>query len=185
MLLLISTPNVYAALRREIDDGVASGGPVTRVIRDAEARNMPYLQAVIREGLRLYPPATGLLHKAVPRGGATLHGYELPAGTQVGQNLGGIMRSKELFGDDADTFRPERWLEAAAADDGVERLKAMQAAVDLVFGFGKYQCLGKQIALTELNKVFVEVSMCFSYKGLAVVLMPLGNALLTVCMSSY
>jgi cytochrome P450 len=119
---------------------------------------MPYLQAVIREGLRLYPPATGLLQKAVPRGGATLHGYQLPEGTQVGQSVGGFLRSKGLFGDDVNVFRPERWLEAAAADDGGARLKEMQAAVDLVFGFGKYQCLGKQIALTELNKVFVEVS---------------------------
>lgn len=155
LLALISTPNAYSALREEIDSAVASGAvrPIPAVIRDSEARDLPYLQAVIREGLRLYPPVTGLMHKSVPRGGATLQGYFLPEGTQVGQNIGGITRSKELFGADADSFRPERWLEAEG-----ERLKAMQGAVDLVFGFGKFQCLGKQIALTELNKMLVEVS---------------------------
>ena len=61
------------------------------------------------------------------------------------------MRHK-VFGADADMFRPERWLEAEP-----DQLKEMESVVDLVFGSGRWQCMGKQIVWTELRKVFVEV----------------------------
>lgn len=58
-----------------------------------------------------------------------------------------------MYGADADVFRPERWLEVE--DEG--RLESMRRSVELVFGYGKYGCLGKGIAFLELNKVFAEV----------------------------
>ncbi len=116
MLCLLSTPTAVNALQREIDEGVAAGA-ISSPIRDAEARTLPYLQAVIREGMRVYPPQTGFNYKEVPRGGATVHGFRLPAGTQVGVGIQSIMRSVATFGPDADVFRPERWIEAAAEDE--------------------------------------------------------------------
>lgn len=80
-----------------------------------------------------------------------IHGYYLPAGTQVALNTVHLMRKKETFGPDADIFYPERWL-----GDG-ERLKEMNSVIELAFGHGKFTCLGKVIALMELNKIFVEV----------------------------
>jgi len=154
ILFLLNTPAALAKLRREIDDGIAEG-TISSPIRDAEARRLPYLQAAIKEGLRFYPPQTALNSKEVPKGGAELHGFRLPAGTQVAVNIQGVTRSRALYGPDADVFRPERWIEAEEADP--ERYKEMCAAVELIFGFGKYQCLGKVIAAVELNKVPVEV----------------------------
>ena len=152
LLCLLTTPAAYAALRRQIDTAVAAGR-VSAPVTEAEARALPYLQAVVREGLRMYPPVTGLGSKQVPPGGDVLNGCFVPGGTQVGTNFFGLMRSTRLWGPDAEVFRPERWLEADPA-----RLRAMTAVVDLDFGFGKYQCLGKPIAMMELNKIFVEVS---------------------------
>jgi cytochrome P450 len=57
-----------------------------------------------------------------------------------------------MYGADADIFRPERWLEASG-----EKLEAMKRSSELVFGYGKYGCLGKTIAFLELNKVIAEV----------------------------
>lgn len=54
----------------------------------------------------------------------------------------------------ADVFRPDRWIEAAK-DEAM--YKEMAATIDLAFGHGKFQCLGKVIAAMELNKIFVEV----------------------------
>jgi cytochrome P450 len=77
----------------------------------------------------------------------------LPEGTQVGYCAWGIYRRRDIFGQDADEFRPERWLEASP-----DQLRLMEGTLDLVFGHGRWACLGKNIALMELNKVFVEVS---------------------------
>lgn len=152
MLCLITTPAAYMALRREIDNA-ADLGKLSSPISDSEAKRLPYLQAVIREGLRMYPPTTGLGSKQVPKGGDIVNGCPLPEGTQIGTNYFGLMRSKDLWGYDANVFRPERWLEASE-----EKYKFMANLVELEFGFGKYQCLGKSIAMMELNKIFVEVT---------------------------
>jgi cytochrome P450 len=152
-LCLLNTPAALAKLRREIDDGVAAGR-ISSPIRDAEAYEMPYLQAVIKEGLRLFPPSTGHNYKEVPKGGAHLRGYFLPEGTQVGVNIMRMMRDKQLFGQDAEIFGPERWL---SPETPAAQLKEMANTVELAFGHGKFQCLGKTLAAMELNKVIVEV----------------------------
>jgi cytochrome P450 len=123
-------------------------------------QDMPYLQAVVHEGLRLYPPSVGTQDKLTPPEGDFIHGVRLPGGVDVGQNLGCVLRDAQLFGPDVDVFRPGRWLEAAVDDkaDGGQRYKRLQAAVDLVFGCGRYQCLGKGIVWTIVPKVIFEVS---------------------------
>lgn len=153
LLSLLSNPSAFAALRAEIDAGIAAG-MLSFPVKDSEAKAMPYLQAVIREGLRLYPPSTGVVSKEVPQGGDTIHGYKLPAGTQLGENVCSIGRTREVFGPDAHLFRPERWIEAGNDN---EKFRMMIATTDLVFGFGKFYCMGRNIALMELNKIFVEV----------------------------
>lgn len=50
-------------------------------------------------------------------------------------------------------FRPERWL-----DSSPEKIREQEKTLEIVFAFGKYQCLGRNVALMEMNKVFVEVS---------------------------
>jgi cytochrome P450 len=152
LLSLLSNPMAFTVLRAEIDAAIAAG-KIGSPVRHAEAQDLPYLQACIREGLRLYPPGTGLLYKQVPEGGDVIHGFFVPGGTQVGQNICGVTHSVDVFGPDADVFRPERWVEA-----GEDRFRAMVGVADLVFGHGKFMCVGKGIAMMELNKVFVEVS---------------------------
>jgi cytochrome P450 len=152
LLHLISTPSAYTSLRDEIDAAIALGN-ISSPVKDTEGRKLPYLQAVIKEGLRIWPPVTGLMSKTVPKGGDTLGGVFVPGGTEVGYCAWGLQRIKSIYGEDADIFRPERWLDA-----DVDRVKEMERTVDLVFVYGKWQCPGKSVAAIELNKVFVEVS---------------------------
>ena len=149
MLFTISNPRVYEKLQVEIDSITIKGA----VISDDEARTLPYLQAIIKEGARMWPPATGLLSKKTPPEGDTINGIFVPGGIDIGQCAWGVQRSKSVYGEDSMLFRPERWLEA----EGTRREK-MEKSLGLVWGYGKYSCLGKQIALLELNKVFFEVS---------------------------
>jgi cytochrome P450 len=148
MLHLLTTPHAVSALLAEIAE-VSPSSP----IQDSEARKMPYLQAVIKEGLRIFPPVTGLMSKVVPPGGDTFNGLFIPEGTKIGYCAWGVFRDKQIWGQDSHVFRPERWLESPA-----ERLRDMEATLELVFGYGRWQCLGRNVALIELNKVYVEVS---------------------------
>jgi cytochrome P450 len=61
-----------------------------------------------------------------------------------------------VFGADAECFRPERWLDATLDnEDGRSRLRAMEQVQALTFGTGgRWECLGKMIALVEMNKDF-------------------------------
>lgn len=131
---------------------IAAAKPSRPVIKDAEAKKMPYLQAVIKEGLRIFPPVTGLMSKMVPPGGDTYDGMFIPEGTQIGYSAVGVFRDKSIWGDDVNVFRPERWLEGTS-----EEIHLREYTMELVFGHGRWQCLGKNVAMIELNKVFVEV----------------------------
>ena len=67
----------------------------------------------------------------------------------------GLMHRKDVFGQDADLFRPERWLETSG-----EQLSRMVKVIDLSWGYGKYQCLGMNLARSEIQKVLFEVCSC-------------------------
>ena len=149
-LYIITTPRVYAKLLAEISDATLSSP-----ISDVEARNCPYLQAVIKEGLRIWPPASGFMAKKVPPGRVTINGMYVPSGTRIAYGGFSVLRNKKIWGEDADLFRPERWFEG-------EKIKDLELAWEVIFNSGRYQCLGKNIALMELNKVFVEVSLSSS-----------------------
>ncbi|KAK5651583.1 hypothetical protein OQA88_11856 [Cercophora sp. LCS_1] len=154
ILHLQSNPLAYHKLQQEIDAGIAAG-KISSPIKDSEARQLPYLQAVIKEGLRILPPASGPFFKTVPEGGEVISGRFIPAGTQIGSSPFSIHHSKKIYGEDAEVFRPERWLTG-----DVER---MNATLDLIFHYGKFQCLGKPVALMEFNKIFVELLRRFDF----------------------
>lgn len=161
-----------AALQRlvaEIDDAVQTGnvpGGMDEVVTDAQGKQLSYLQAVIKEGLRWLPPTGGLLAKQVPAEGDTIEGYFVPGGTILGFSQFAVHHSPTLFGPDPLAFRPERWLHTSRGGDepSWDKIKEMEKNNELVFGYGKYSCLGKPIAFLELNKIFVELLRRFEFE---------------------
>ncbi|KAK4446506.1 cytochrome P450 [Podospora aff. communis PSN243] len=119
---MIRHPDAWARARAEIDAAKVSnvGG---RVVSFADAQKLPYLQACIKEALRVFGPASMGLPRVAPEGGLEIGGRRIPAGMIVSVNVWVIQRSKEIWGEDADVFRPERWLEGDAA-----RLEKWQGA---------------------------------------------------------
>lgn len=166
-LHFISTsPTVLARLLDEIESDMKAGRITRPVIRDSEARRLPYLQACIKEGLRVYPPVTGLLAKQVPPEGAKImvDGRECfaPTGTQIGQNSWGLMRRPEIFGNDYEIFRPERWLLKDSSTAEFERVNVMTDTVGLAFGYGRFGCLGRGVAMMELQKGIVDMLLRYN-----------------------
>lgn len=76
-----------------------------------EVRDLPYLDACVNEAVRLHPPFCLPFERVVPQGGVTICGRYLPAGTVVGMSPYVVNRHRPTFGEDADAWRPERWLE--------------------------------------------------------------------------
>lgn len=154
MVYLLSAPHVLARLQAEVDGFLATRtakGP----IQNSEALQLPYLQAVLYEGLRMNPPFSGQLGKRTAPGGETLpNGVFVPGGVDIAHSTLSMQRLPEVFGHDVDVFRPERWLEA---DADPARKAVMTRAVDLQSGYGRWVCIGKHIAVMELNKIFAEV----------------------------
>ncbi|KAI0202423.1 cytochrome P450 [Astrocystis sublimbata] len=151
MLHLLSSPNAYRKLQEEIKTGIEEGR-ISSPITNEEAKRLPYLQAVINEGLRMIPPAITGFPKKVPAGGDTICGRFVPEGTDIFVNLWTMLRNKEVFGNDTEVFRPERFLDCSA-----EKKAELLRNIDLAFGHGRWQCPGKTLAWLELNKLFVEI----------------------------
>ena len=105
--------------------------------------------------MRIHPIITGILERVVPSTGLHLpDGRVIAPGTKVGINPWVSSRSKAYFGEDADVYRPERWLQYET-ETGAEyeaRLKKMKEA-DFTFGFGKRACVGRNMAMSTLHKI--------------------------------
>lgn len=119
---------------------------------EASMKNVPYLRAVIKESLRLYPLALG--NGRVIKSDIVLNEYQVPSKTAV------MMLSTGLLTDDqhyprGKEFLPERWLrpskEAAPNGECPHALKASSPFIYLPFGFGPRMCIGKRIVEMELE----------------------------------
>lgn len=147
-----ANPEISTKIRNEIESAIMDD-KISSPVTNEEALKLPYLQAVIWEGLRVHPPFGGLIMKEVGAEGDMYDGKFLPAGTRIGHSTWAVTHETSVFGADADVFRPERWLEADQKSRAM-----MRKQTELVFGSGRWGCPGKTVALIELNKVMVEVS---------------------------
>ncbi|KAH8165108.1 hypothetical protein CIB48_g3138 [Xylaria polymorpha] len=157
LLHLMSSPVIYQKLKQEIRDEIAAGR-ISNPVTNEEAKSLEYMQAVVREGLRIMVPVNFGFPKRVPASGDTICGIFLPAGTDVYVNYHSMMRSQEIFGEDADTFRPERFL------GGGPNVAQMIKTIELAFGNGRFMCLGKVLAWLEMNKLFIELLRNFDFQ---------------------
>ncbi|PWW76906.1 cytochrome P450 [Tuber magnatum] len=146
--LLARHPHIYKKLREEILLAFGTGRngegkhPSFSALKD-----LTYLRYVLNETLRLYPPVplngrSALRNTVLPRGGGEdgLSPIFIPKGQRVDYSCYALHRRKDLYGEDADTFRPERW------GEGIGRGWEF-----LPFNGGPRICLGQQYALTEAS----------------------------------
>ena len=121
--------------------------------------SLPYIAAVFNESLRMYPPVPVELKESTAES-TFPDGTWLPKGSVVLWVPWAMGRSKNIWGDDADEFRPERWLIAEGKGEALS-LKTMSAFAFPVFNGGPRACLGKRMA--ELLAVHVIASLIWKY----------------------
>ena len=113
--LMLNSVKTYENVLAEIDEAHRTG-KMSTFISYPEAQGLSYFQACLLEAMRLRP-AVGLnIYRHVPPGGLEIDGHFYPENTEIALNGWVLHRDKEIFGQDADRYRPERWLQANAKD---------------------------------------------------------------------
>ena len=108
---------MQAKLHKELD---AVFGPPSitddPVLSYEQAKTLPYLDAVINEGLRLHSTSSMGLPRLVPSEGLEVLGRTYIEGTVLSVPSYTIHREQRTWGEDVDSFRPERWFEGDKKD---------------------------------------------------------------------
>lgn len=104
----------YARVQKEVDqayrDHGFSDGPGAGSITFAVASELPFLSACVKEALRLHPSILWQLPREAPAQGINVKGYYIPGSATVSISPLAQNRCPEVFGQDADDWRPERWI---------------------------------------------------------------------------
>ncbi|RSL84570.1 hypothetical protein CEP51_003790 [Fusarium floridanum] len=148
---LYNNPRTLSRLREEFDE-FAKGGKLSDPVTFQQTQKMPYLQAVIKEALRLHPGVGTQLTRVVPKGGVVIEGQFFPEGAEVGVNGWALYYNQDAFGDDASEFRPERWLQPG---------EDVRIAGSFAFGAGPRSCLGKNVSILEMSKAIPQIVQNF------------------------
>jgi cytochrome P450 len=140
--LLSRHPEVFDRMVAEVDLVVGCRLPTM-----ADYSLLKYTEAVVKETLRLYPPAWLLMVTA--SADVEIGGYRVPRGTQVWMSQWATHHDSRWF-PGAEDFRPQRWIGDAAAD--IPRFAWFP------FGGGPHVCLGNRFALVEAVLVLATIA---------------------------
>ena len=133
LFLLARHPDVEERLSREIREALAG-----RLPRAADLPSLRYAEAVVRESLRLFPPAYVIGREALAD--CVIGGYDVPAGTTIYFAPWVLHRDARHF-PDPEAFRPERWLDGSTA--------RLPKYAYIPFGGGPRICIGERFAMME------------------------------------
>lgn len=187
----IRHPTAWKRLQAEIDEVLAEqhlqgereeGSQDYPVFSFATSQKLPYLQACIKECMRVCPPSTIGLQRVAPRGGITIGDRTFQAGTVLSVHLPSILLSEEIWGPDACDFVPERWLAGEKKTAALDKYfipvslslpsspspfrtnaclycemengwHLANRARHLQFGLGYNSCVGQNLVRIELSKI--------------------------------
>ncbi|KAJ7227446.1 cytochrome P450 [Mycena pura] len=158
---LLSHPESYKRLQSELDE--AFPRRVREPTDAALLSSLPYLNAVIKESLRLLPPVATSLQRApiVGTGSKVLgEGFVIPEGTSVVVPPYAMHRDPRYFSPSPEKYIPDRWL---AGDDDPRRFIVNEDAY-IPFSTGPANCAGKNLALLEIRMVVAFVMQAFEMR---------------------
>ncbi|KAI4688330.1 hypothetical protein J4E81_007926, partial [Alternaria sp. BMP 2799] len=141
---MIRHENAWERAHGEVVKAVEKGLCGDRVVSYADTQQLVFVQACVKEALRIFGPVPMGLPRIAPKGGLTFGGRTIPENTIVSINPWVVHYSKEIWGADAHVFNPDRWL----AEDSTTKEKYW-----IPFGAGYSGCPGQNIAKIELAKI--------------------------------
>ncbi|KAI7187972.1 Benzoate, partial [Hortaea werneckii] len=147
----LTRPNVVKKLQAELDQAL----PTDEVPMYEQVKDLKYLDMVIQETLRIHSTSSQGLPRVVPPGpGVDLAGHHFPQGVVLSVPAYTMHHSKEIWGPDADEYRPERW----------EKLTDMQKQAFIPFSYGPRACVGRNVAEMELALIVATVFRRYEFE---------------------
>nr|CAG4712036.1 unnamed protein product [Naegleria fowleri] len=143
---LAKYPHVQEKLLEEISNTFSHDENISNYNK---LQSMNYLDCVLKENMRLFPPITQLPLR-VSNSPQVIEGYKVPKGFIVTLNIYALHRNTQVWGDDAEVFRPERFMENSYPPFSVA-----------YFGGGPRLCLGKQFSLLEQKSFIISLLQRF------------------------
>ncbi|KAE8808896.1 Cytochrome P450 71C2 [Hordeum vulgare] len=157
MAELMRKPHLMAKLQAD----VRSKTPKTQqTVKEDDLENMSYLKAVVKETLRLHPPAPLLVPHLSMAECDDVNGYLVPARTRAIINAWALCRDTELWGEKAEEFRPERFMDGAKA---TVDFKGRDFQF-LPFGAGRRMCPGMGFGLATVEVMLANLVYCFDWE---------------------
>ncbi|KAG0551022.1 hypothetical protein BDA96_01G388100 [Sorghum bicolor] len=149
---LLRKPEVLAKAVEELDGVIGHG----RLVTEQDIRSLPYVEAIVKETMRLHP-VTPLLAPRLCREDASTGSYDIPRGTLVFVNVWAIGRDPAVWGGDAEEFRPERFAGSAVDVKG-------QDLELLPFGSGRRMCPGYVLGLKMVQVTLANLLHAFAWR---------------------
>ncbi|KAI3836339.1 hypothetical protein MKW92_033770 [Papaver armeniacum] len=146
MSLLLNHPQVLQKAKEELDTQVGKN----RQVDNSDITNLPYIQAIIKETMRLYP--AGPLIERRTMEDCKVGGYHVPAGTRLLVNVWKMQRDGNVYKGDPLEFRPDRFLTTNADVD----LKGQHYEL-IPFGAGRRICPGVSFAVQLMHLVLARL----------------------------
>lgn len=155
MTYLLRHPAVMHRAQAEILSVVGADRPV----QESDLERLPFLDAVVKEVLRVQPPAPlGVNHES--REPQTVAGYSLPAKTRLMFNIHAIHRDPKVF-DNPDDFDPSRFMVSTSTSDQGTASDPHQL---MPFGAGRRICPGMPLAMVNMNHILAHLLHCFDWR---------------------
>ncbi|PPQ74553.1 hypothetical protein CVT24_004347 [Panaeolus cyanescens] len=171
--LLAQNPDVQTKLRKEIREAMENADGE---IPHDELVALPYLDAICRETLRLYAPVWQLLRKPIKDifrilplsqpiigvDGREISEIFVPKGTTVMCGLMASNRNTDIWGPDADEWKPERWLEGLPDSVSDAHLPGIYSHL-MSFSAGGRSCIGFKFSQLEMKTVLAVLLARFEF----------------------
>ncbi|KAI4319199.1 hypothetical protein MLD38_032828 [Melastoma candidum] len=150
---LMRNPRVMECLQGELQTIVG----MSRMVEESDLRYLDYLEMVVKETFRLYPPGPLLVPHEAAEDTVVEGGYFIQKGTRVFINVWAIGRDHEVWKENPEEFYPERFIGS--------RVDVKGCNFELIpFGAGRRICPGMNVGLTSIKLALAQFVHCFDWK---------------------
>ncbi|KAH7081507.1 putative cytochrome P450 [Paraphoma chrysanthemicola] len=163
MYLVGAHPEVQGQLLKELETILPPGAPADYEPLNQELHDLPLLNAVLYEAIRMFPPISQLINRCTTAPVSLGSKYQIPAGVYVGYNAYSTNRDTEFWGDDAEQFKPSRWGDNMEDINHLYR-RANSKGAFISFHGGKRACLGQKWVMQQLRIALVQLVRDLKWK---------------------